>query len=155
VIGLVADGRTAVFLPATYPITPTRRYLLMPEQKTRAQEIHDKVEELVARGTSRPDAFKQLATEYGLKTNSVRGAFYQGRPGAENGRPRRTRRRETTPEDAFADARRTLEEAIEAIDAEVAAAETRAIEAQAEFAAMAAASEGRKEEIRAKLAALQ
>ncbi len=126
----------------------------MAEQKTRAQQIHDRVEELVAGGMSRPDAFAQLATEYGLKPNSVRGAYYQGRPGNETGKPRRTRRRETTPEDAFADARQTLEAAIEAIDAEVAAAEVRAKEAKAEHEAMAEASEGRKEEIRAKLAAL-
>ncbi len=126
----------------------------MAEQKTRAQEIHDKVEELVAGGMSRPDAFAQLATEYGLKPNSVRGAYYQGRPGNQSGRPRRTRRRETTPEDAIADARQALESAIEAIDAEVAAAEVRAREAKAEHEAMAEASEGRKEEIRAKLAAL-
>jgi hypothetical protein len=126
----------------------------MAEQKTRAQEIHDKVEELVAGGMSRPDAFAQLATEYGLKPNSVRGAYYQGRPGNEAGRPRRTRRRETTPDAAFADARQALESAIEAIDAEVAAAEVRAREATAEHEAMAEASEGRKEEIRAKLAAL-
>jgi hypothetical protein len=126
----------------------------MAEQKTRAQQIHDRVEELVAGGMSRPDAFAQLATEYGLKPNSVRGAYYSGRPGNETGRPRRTRRRETTPEDAIADARQALESAIEAIDAEVAAAEVRAQEAKAEHEAMAEASEGRKEEIRTKLAAL-
>ncbi len=126
----------------------------MPEQKTRAQEIHDKVEELVARGRTRPEAFAQLAGEYGLKVNSVRGAYYQGRPGAENGRPRRTRRRETLPEDAFADARRTLEDAVEAIDAEVVAAKARAAEAAAEAKAIEEAAPARKEAIQAKLAAL-
>ncbi len=126
----------------------------MAEQKTRAQEIHDKVERLVEGGMSRPDAFQQLATEYGLKPNSVRGAYYQGRPGQENGRPRRTRRRETTPEDAIADARRALEAAIESIDTEVAAAKTRAEEAKAEYEAMAEAAPKRKEEIQTRIDAL-
>jgi hypothetical protein len=122
--------------------------------KTKAQELYERVEELVAGGMSRPDAFRQIASERGITYNSARGAYYQGRPGVDNGRPKRTRRRETTPEDAVADARRALEAAIEAIDAEVAAAEVRAKEAQAEYEAMAAAADERKEAIQAKLKAL-
>ena len=126
----------------------------MAEQKTRAQEIYEKVEKLVEGGMSRPDAFAQLAKDYGLKPNSVRGAYYQGRPGQENGRPRRTRRRETTPEDAIADARRALEAAIESIDAEVEAAAQRKDEAAAEYEAMVEAAPGRKEAIQARIDAL-
>lgn len=126
----------------------------MPEQKTRAQEIHERVERMVEGGMSRPDAFKQLAKEYGMQPNSVRGAYYSGRPGNGSASPRRTRRRETTAEDAVADAVRVLEAAKDAIDAEVEAARTRALEAAAEHKAMAEAAPRRKEEIQARIDAL-
>jgi hypothetical protein len=128
----------------------------MAEQKTRAQEIYEKVEALVAGGMGRPDAFKQVAKEYGMQVNSARGAYYSGRPGAAggNGSTRRSRRRETTPEDAVADAVRVLEAAKDNIDAEVEAARTRAEEAAAEHTAMAEAAPRRKEEIQARIDAL-
>jgi len=128
----------------------------MAEQKTRAQEIYERVERMVEDGTSRPDAFKQLARELGIQFNSVRGSYYQGRPGAAggNGSIRRPRRRETTPEDAVADAVRVLEVAKDNIDAEVEAARTRAEEAVAEHRAMAEAAPRRKEEIQARIDAL-
>lgn len=126
----------------------------MAEQKTRAQEIHERVERMVEDGMSRPDAFKQLAKEYSMQPNSVRGAYYSGRPGSGSPSPRRTRRRETTAEDAVADAVRVLEAAKEAIDSEVEAARTRAEEAAAEHKAMAEAAPRRKEEIQARIDAL-
>lgn len=125
-----------------------------PPKATKAQEVYEKVEQLVAGGMSRPDAFKQLAQESGLKVNSVRGAFYSGRPENQTDRPKRTKRRWTTTEDAVSDARRALEAAIESIDAELVAAETRATEAAAEHKAMAEAAPRRKEEIRARIEAL-
>ncbi len=121
--------------------------------KTKAQEVYETVNAMIAAGTSKADAFKQLAAERRRPLGSIRGAYYSITSG-RGGTPRRTKRRETLPQDAFADARRTLETAIEAIDTEVAAAETRAREAASEHEAMAAAADGRKEEIRAKLDAL-
>ena len=43
---------------------------------TKAEEVWDKVEALVASGTSKAEAFKQLAKEYGQPVDSVRGAYY-------------------------------------------------------------------------------
>jgi len=72
---------------------------------TKAQEIQQRVDALIAAGTPRADAFKQLAGELGIKLDSVRGAYYTAvKASGGEGRPSRTRRRETTPEDALADA---------------------------------------------------
>lgn len=120
---------------------------------TKAQDVYERVEKLVAEGTSRPDAFKQLATELGIQVNSVRGSYYSGRPDAVGG-SKRPRRRETTTESAVADALRVLEAAKENLDTEVAAAKTRAEEAAAEHMAMAEAAPKRKEEIQARIDAL-
>jgi hypothetical protein len=120
---------------------------------TKAQQVYERVEAMVAEGTSRPDAFKQLARELGIQVNSVRGNYYSGRPDGTSG-PKRPRRRETTPEDAVADALRVLEAAKEAIDTEVEAAEARAREAAAEHKAMAEAAPKRKEEIQTRIDAL-
>ncbi len=122
---------------------------------TKAQEVFQRVEELVAGGASKPDAFKQLADEYGQPVNSIRGSFYQGAK-AQTGEnaPKRTRRRETTPEDALADARKVLSRAIEQVDAEVEVAKARAEEAVAEHKALAESAAARKEAIQASLDAL-
>jgi hypothetical protein len=99
---------------------------------TKAQEIYDEVEKRIAAGTEKADAFKALADETGRPYDSVRGSYYSHKKklegGEPNARPSRTRRRETTPDDALADARAALERAVEAIDREVEAAKTRADE---------------------------
>jgi hypothetical protein len=119
---------------------------------TKAEEIHQRVEALVASGTSRADAFKQLAEELGIKPNSVRGAYYQATKGNGESKPRR---RETTPEDALADARRALERAIENIDREVEQAKARADEARKEHDSLKASAAERKAAIAAKLESLK
>lgn len=123
---------------------------------SRAQEIRERVDALVAAGTERPEAFRQLSTELGIKFDSVRGAYYSAVKAEQGGsdRPIRTRRRETTPEDAIADARAAMERAIEAIDREVAAADERAREAKAEADALKRTAASRKAEIQKKLEAL-
>lgn len=125
---------------------------------TKAQQTYERVEALVAGGTSRADAFRQLATEYGQPVDSIRGAYYTGRKQAngESGTPRsrRSRKRETTERDAIDAAIATLEHSIEDIKTEVDAARERAEETQAEHEAMAAAAGPRIEKIRAKIAAL-
>lgn len=125
---------------------------------TRAQQTYERIEALVAAGTSKPDAFRQLATEYGQSVDSIRGAYYTGRRQA-NGesttpRSRRSRKRETTEQDAIQAAIATLENSIRDIESEVEAAAERAIEAAAEHEALQAASGSRIETIRAKIAAL-
>lgn len=125
---------------------------------TRAQQTYERIEALVAAATSKPDAFRQLATEYGQSVDSIRGAYYTGRRQA-NGesttpRSRRSRKRETTEQDAIQAAIATLENSIRDIESEVEAAAERAIEAAAEHEALQAASGSRIETIRAKIAAL-
>jgi hypothetical protein len=124
---------------------------------TKAEEVHRRVEELIASGVPKAEAFKRLAAEYGQPVNSIRGSYYQfsrrGNEEAGNG-PKRTRRRETTPEDALADARAALERALQAIDREVTAAEERAEEAKREYEALKASAQERKDAIRARLDAL-
>lgn len=129
---------------------------------TKAQVTYERVNALVESGTQKAAAFKQLAEEYGQPVDSVRGADYGHKRLLERGdepstgsRPaRRSRKRETTAEDAVASAVATLRAAIDSIDVELETARQRADEAQAEYEAMHAASAGRIEQIRAKIAVL-
>lgn len=126
---------------------------------TKAQEVYEKVEAMIASGTDKADAFKQLADESGRPYDSVRGSYYSHKRklegGEPNARPSRTRRRETTPDDALADARAALERAVEAIDREVEAAKVRADEAKAEYDALKASASDRKKAIAERLEALK
>ncbi len=131
---------------------------------TKAQEIHEKIEAMVASGeVKKADAFKTLAEEYGQPVDSLRGAYYQhkrvldngGTPPAGNGGARRTRRRETTSETAVESAIATLRRAIDSIDAEIEVAEERAKEAQAEYEAMQASADERKASITEKITLLE
>ena len=123
---------------------------------TKAEEVFTRVEKLVAGGTPKAEAFKQLAKEYGQPVNSIRGSYYQhSRPknGETGSKPRR---RETTPEDALADARAALERAIE-IDRSRGRGRKgqRADEAKAEYEALRASAASRKEAIAKRLEALK
>ena len=121
---------------------------------TKAQQVYERVEALVAQGTKKADAFRQLAEEFGQPVKSVQGAYYQHTRKQGGGGTRRSRKRETTPADALDQARTLLERAIESIDAEIEAARERVEEAQAEYEALKASAEERKEAIKAKLDAL-
>jgi predicted nucleic acid-binding Zn-ribbon protein len=124
---------------------------------TKAQEIYDQVNELVASGTEKSDAFRQLAEAASRPYDSIRGSYYSHKKKVEGGegRPSRTRRRETTPEDALADARASLERSIASIDREVETAKTRAKEAAAEYEAIRGSAEERKKTITERLEALK
>jgi predicted nucleic acid-binding Zn-ribbon protein len=123
---------------------------------TKAQEIYDRVEALIAAGTDKADAFKQLASEANRPYDSIRGSYYSHKKKLEGGESRpRTRRRETTPEDALADARAALERGIASIDREIEAAEARATEAVAEAEALKASAADRKKAITERLEALR
>ncbi len=120
---------------------------------TKAEEVYTRTETLVAEGTTKADAFKALAEQYGQPVNSIRGAYYAHSRGSRGGASR-PRRRETTPEDALADARAAFERALESIDREVEAAQDRAAEAKAEFEALKQSSAERKAAINERLKAL-
>ncbi|HEV7495001.1 hypothetical protein [Baekduia sp.] len=136
--GCAAGGRASVFLLADQPSHSKE------ESMTKAETVYTRVEEMIAAGTSKADAFKKLAEEYGQPTNSIRGLFYTWSKNQNPDRPSRTRRRETTPEDARSDARRVFERAIEQVDAEVEAAKHRSDEAKAEYDALKASATERK-----------
>lgn len=130
---------------------------------TKAQEVYEKIETLVASGeVKKAQAFKTLAEEYDQPVDSLRGAYYQhkrvldngGTPPPGNG-TRRTRRRETTSETAVESAIATLRRAIDSIDAEIEVAEERAKEAQAEYEAMRSSADGRKTSIEGKITLLE
>ena len=80
---------------------------------TKAQEIYEEIEKRIASGIDKADAFKALAEETGRPFDSLRGSYYTWKRklegGEPNAKPARTRRRETTPDDALADARAALE----------------------------------------------
>lgn len=120
---------------------------------TKAEEVYTKTEALVEGGMNKADAFKQLAAEYGQPVNSIRGSYYSHTSGKGGGKGR-PRKRETTPEDALADARAALERSIQAIDREVDAAKERAEEAGAEYEALKASADERKQAITDRLEAL-
>jgi len=125
---------------------------------TKAQAIYDAVEKLIAVGADKADAFKQLAEETGRPYDSVRGSYYSHKKKIEGGdstKPSRTRRRETSPDDALADARAALERAIASIDREVEVAKTRADEAKAEYESLKASAGDRKKAITERLEALK
>ena len=123
---------------------------------TKAQEIFEEVEKRIASGVEKADAFKQLADEKGRPYDSIRGSYYSHKKKLEGGESKpRTRRRETTPADAMADARAALERAIDSIDREVAVAKTRVAEAKAEYEALAESASDRKKAITERLEALK
>ncbi len=128
-----------------------------PAQKvTKAQEIYDRVEAMIASGTEKSAAFKQLAEEADRPYDSIRGSYYSHKKKLDGGETKsRPRRRETTPEDALADARASLERSITSIDREVEAAGARAKEAAAEYESIRGSAEDRKRVITERLEALK
>ncbi|HEY4894756.1 MAG TPA: hypothetical protein VII01_01585 [Solirubrobacteraceae bacterium] len=126
---------------------------------TKAEEIYNEVERRIAAGVDKADAFKALAEETARPFDSLRGSYYSHKRKLEGGeagaKPSRTRRRETTPDDALADARAALERAVGSIDREVEVAKSRAQEAAAEYEALRASAKERKEAITQRLEALR
>jgi hypothetical protein len=122
---------------------------------SKAQEVYEKVEALIASGSKKADAFRQAADELGQPFNSIRGAYYThtrtlgGTPGA-----RPARRREPTPADPIEAATSVLNQALEVIDEQVETAKQRADEAQAAYAELRDGAQERKALIEAKIQAL-
>jgi hypothetical protein len=119
----------------------------------RVIRAHEKVNKLMDGGMSRPDAFKQVAQELGIKVNSARGRYYSYSQGATG--KSRPRTRETTPEAAVEAARSSLERSIEAISKELEVADERAAEAAREAKALRDSADARRQAIEARLEALK
>ena len=122
---------------------------------TKAEAIYERAQELMAQGLSRAEAFDKIAADEGRPKDSIRGSYYAHKKRLDGGNTKpRPRRRETTPEDALADARAALERSIAAIDKEVDAAEERAREAAAEAKGLKESAADRKQAITERLEAL-
>src|SRR3954451_10738820 len=119
---------------------------------TKAQEVYERVEALVADDVKKSDAFRQLAEEYGQPFNSIRGAYYAHTRTLGTTPPSTPRTR--TAVDPIESATIVLEKAVEAIDHEVNLAQTRAEAATSEYEQLRETAEERKAAIQAKIDAL-
>jgi hypothetical protein len=152
---LRVDGRTvrgtdlAVLLTAQSSIPKEGRAM------TKAQEVYERVEALVASGAKKADAFRQLAEEYGQEFNSIRGAYYAHTRSLGGGSPKRSGKRPTTTVDPIESATNVLEKAIEAIDNEVGIAKSNADDAKTEYEHLRETAGERKAVIQAKIDALK
>src|SRR5665647_223650 len=117
---------------------------------TKAQQVYDKVEALVASGVRKADAFQQVADEFGQPFNSMRGAYYAHTRTLGLSTPR-PRKRETTTSDPIEQATIVLTRAVELIDAEVVLAKTRVDEAKTEYEHLRDTAAERKASIQAKI----
>ena len=120
---------------------------------TKAQEVYERVEALVAKGEKKADAFRQVAKDYGAEFNSIRGAYY-AHTRSLGGSPKRSSR-SSTPVDPIESATTVLEKAVEDIDAEISAAKTRADEAKSEYEHLRDSAGERKAALQAKIDALK
>ena len=120
---------------------------------TKAQEVYERVEALVASGEKKADAFRQVAEQYGGEFNSIRGAYY-AHTRSLGGSPKRSSKRSAAV-DPIESATIILEKAIEAIDAEISGAKARADEAKTEYEHLRDTAGERKAAIAAKIDALK
>ena len=122
---------------------------------TKAQEVYERVEALVASGVRKADAFRQVADEFEQPFNSMRGAYY-AHTRTLGGSPSPSRnKRETANGDPIEQATTVLTRAVESIDAEVAAAKARVDEAKTEYEHLRDTAAERKATIQAKIDALK
>ena len=121
---------------------------------TKAQEVYEKVEALVASGVRKADAFRQVAEELQQPFNSMRGAYY-AHTRTLGGSPSRPRKQAASNGDPIEQATSVLTRAVESIDAEVAAAKTRVDEAKTEHEHLRDTAAERKAAIKAKIDVLK
>ena len=119
---------------------------------TKAQEVYERVEALVATGLRKADAFKQVAEEYDAPFNSMRGAYY-AHTGTLGGTPARTRKTAQAV-DPIEQATSVLTTALEVIDEQVETAKIRAEQAAAEYKELRDSANERKATIKTKIEAL-
>jgi hypothetical protein len=120
---------------------------------TKAQEVYERVEALVASGAKRADAFRQVAEHYGAEFNSIRGAYY-AHTRSLGGSPKRSGKRPNAV-DPIESATIVLEKAIEAIDEQISAAKARAELAKTEYERLRDTAGERKAQLQAKIDALK
>ena len=122
---------------------------------TKALEIYERVEALVAEGVRKADAFRQVADEFGQPFNSMRGAYYAHTRSLGLAAPRPRGKRQPMTQDPIEAATSVLTNALEGIDAEIEAAKSRVNEAKAEYEHLRTTAAERKAVIDTKIAALK
>ena len=122
---------------------------------TKAQEVYERIEALVASGVKKADAFRQVAEEYGQPFASMRGAYYAHTRSLGGGSSTRSGKRSAAPVDPIESATIILEKAIEAIDGEISTAKAAADDAKAEYEHLRDTAGERKTAIAAKIDALK
>ena len=120
---------------------------------TKAQEVYERVEALVASGVKKADAFRQAAEEYGQPFASMRGAYY-AHTRSLGGSAKRPSKRSIVVDPIDA-ATTVLERAIESIDADIIAAKAGAEQAKTEYEHLRETAGERKAAIQAKIDALK
>jgi hypothetical protein len=121
---------------------------------TKAQQVYEQVEAMIASGTKKADAFRKVADEIGQPFNSIRGAYYThtrtlgGTPGAK-------RKRSAAPLDPIEHATSVLTDALATIDDEVEQAREQADQATAAYEELRESAAMRKAVIEAKIEALK
>lgn len=122
---------------------------------TKAQEVYEKVEALVASGTKKAEAFRQVADELGQPFNSLRGAYY-AHTRSLGGTPSASSRRQTKiHSDPIEAATELLTWGLAAIDEAVEEAKERADQTAAEYKELRESAAPRKATIKAKIDALK
>ena len=118
---------------------------------TRTEETYTAISELVDGGARLADAVRQVAAETGRSVGAVRAAYYAQRSKlGQHGRNRAP----TSVEDAVAQARQLLQDALSRIDEELAAAKSELDAAAARYQTLEASAAERKKELQRKIAAL-
>jgi predicted nucleic acid-binding Zn-ribbon protein len=127
--------------------------------KPLGQAYYEEVEALKSEGLSNADAIREVAKKYSKKENAIRGGIHQYRMRHLEGSAKTTsrprgRRSVITVNDAVAEARNLLEQALSTIDDEVARAKQELEAAEERYEAIASSAEQRKQELEKKIKAL-
>jgi hypothetical protein len=129
------------------------------ENKTEAQIVYERIEELKAGGSNLADAVKTVAKERGKKAGAVRANYYNHAKkltggGGSKPRSRRSTRAAITVDGAVDEAKAVLQKAIDNIDGEVQDAKTELDAAQARYDELMASVKERKASLEKRIEAL-
>lgn len=130
------------------------------QEKTEAQIVYERIEQLKAEGVSLADAVRQVAEERGKKEGAVRTNYYRyaknvtGGGGARKPRSRRGGRMTVTVDGAVDEAKAVLQKAIDSIDSEVEDAKRELAAAQTRYDELVASVKERKADLEKRIKAL-
>jgi outer membrane murein-binding lipoprotein Lpp len=127
---------------------------------TEAEKVYTQLTALTASGTTFADGVRKVAAGTGKKEGAIRANYYNhkkkldGASPAVTGRRGRPKAEALTVDEALAQARAILEQAVNGIDAEVQAAKDELDGAKARYDVLTTSVKGRKAELQKKINAL-